>query len=225
MSWFEQAPWEERYRGTTAVWSGRPNHWLVAEAAGLRPGTALDAGSGEGGDSLWLAGRGWQVTAVDFAGAALERGARAAEAAGLADRVDWVRADLRTWTPPGSYDLVSVQFLHPAAEARKAVLGRLAGAVAPGGTLLVVGHDIGEGAGPGAGHGHDAGPGAGHGGGAEHGGHAPGVYPSAAELAADLEPAAWEIVAAEQRQRPATGHEAEHGTILSDAVLVARRRA
>jgi SAM-dependent methyltransferase len=204
VSWFEQAPWEERYRGGTAVWSGRPNHWLVAEAAGLRPGTALDAGSGEGGDSLWLAGRGWRVTAVDFAGAALERVARAAEAAGLADRIDRVRADLRTWTPPASYDLVSVQFLHPAAEVRAAVLGRLAAAVAPGGTLLVVGHDVTGMAG--------------------HRGHAPAVYPSAAEVAADLDPAGWRIAAAEQRQRPATGHEAEHGTVLSDAVLVARRR-
>lgn len=203
VSWFEQAPWEQRYRGTTAVWSGRPNHWLVAETAGLRPGTALDAGSGEGGDALWLAGRGWQVTAVDFAGAALERSAEAARGAGLADRVSWVQADLRTWTPPGSYDLVSVQFLHPAAEVRAAVLGRLADAVAPGGTLLVVGHDVA---------------------GVDGGRHESGTYPGAAELAADLDPAGWEIAAAGSRQRPATGHEAEHGTVLADAVLVARRR-
>ncbi len=203
MTWFEESTWEERYQGTTAVWSGRPNRWLVAEATDLRPGTALDAGSGEGGDSLWLAGRGWQVTAVDFAGTALERGAQAARAAGLADRVSWVRADLRTWTPPGSYDLVSVQFLHPAPEARAAVLGRLAGAVAPGGTLLVVGHDVTD---------------------LDGGRHVSGTYPGAAELAAELDPAGWEIAAADRRQRPATGHEAEHGTVLSDAVLVARRR-
>lgn len=203
MTWFEESTWEERYQGTTGVWSGRPNRWLVAEATDLRPGTALDAGSGEGGDSLWLAGRGWQVTAVDFAGTALERGAQAARAAGLADRVSWVRADLRTWTPPGSYDLVSVQFLHPAPEARAAVLGRLAGAVAPGGTLLVVGHDVTD---------------------LDGGRHVSGTYPGAAELAAELDPAGWEIAAADRRQRPATGHEAEHGTVLSDAVLVARRR-
>lgn len=204
MTWFEESTWEERYQGTTAVWSGRPNRWLVAEATDLRPGTALDAGSGEGGDSLWLAGRGWQVTAVDFAGTALERGAEAARAAGLADRVSWVRADLRTWAPPGSYDLVSVQFLHPAPEVRAAVLGRLAGAVAPAGTLLVVGHDVTD---------------------LDGGRHASGTYPSAAELAAELDPAGWEIASADRRQRPATGHEAEHGTVLSDAVLVARRRA
>jgi SAM-dependent methyltransferase len=203
-AWFEPAAWEERYRGATAVWSGRPNRWLVAEAAPLQPGTALDAGCGEGGDSLWLAARGWQVTAVDFAAGGLARGAAAATAAGLASRVEWTRADLRDWTPPGSYDLVSVQFLHPAPEVRAAVLGRLAAAVAPGGTLLVVGHDIA---------------------GMQVEGHPPaGTYPGAAELAADLDPAAWEIVAADRRERPATGHEADHGTTLTDAVLVARRR-
>lgn len=206
MTWFEESSWEERYQGSTAVWSGRPNRWLVAEATTLTPGTALDAGSGEGGDALWLAGQGWQVTAVDFARTALERGAEAAARAGLAERVSWVRADLRTWTPPGSYDLVSVQFLHPAPESRAEVLGRLAGAVAPGGTLLVVGHHVDDLIG------------------GEHRPHPKEMFFTADELAAQLDPADWEIAAADLRERPATGHEAEHGTVLSDAVLVARRR-
>jgi SAM-dependent methyltransferase len=206
MTWFEESSWEERYQGTTAVWSGRPNRWLVAEATDLTPGTALDAGSGEGGDALWLAGRGWQVTAVDFARTALERGAAAAARAGLAERVSWVRADLRTWTPPGSYDLVSVQFLHPAPESRAEVLGRLAAAVAPGGTLLVVGHHVEDLIG------------------GEHRPHPKEMFFTADELAAQLDPADWEIAAADLRERPATGHEAEHGTVLADAVLVARRR-
>jgi SAM-dependent methyltransferase len=204
VTWFEESSWEERYQGTTAVWSGRPNHWLVAEAAGLPPGTALDAGSGEGGDALWLASRGWQVTAVDFAATALERGARAAAAAGLADRVSWVQADLRTWTPTGSYDLVSVQFLHPAPEVRAAVFGRLAAAVAPGGTLLIVGHHVDDLIG------------------GEHRPHPPEMFFGTEELAAGLDPADWDI-AADLRKRPATGHEAEHGTVLADVVLVARR--
>ncbi|HST66308.1 MAG TPA: methyltransferase domain-containing protein [Mycobacteriales bacterium] len=196
-TWTEPPAWEERYGGTTAVWSGHPNRWLVHEASGLAPGTALDAGCGEGGDALWLAAHGWRVTAVDFAAAGLARAA----AADPDGQVQWVRADLRSWIPPASYDLVSVQFLHPAADVRAAVLARLAAAVAPGGTLLVVGHNV-----------------------AGMGGHHPdGMYPGAAELAAELDPAGWEIVA-EDRQRPATGHETDHGTTLTDAVLVARRR-
>jgi ubiquinone/menaquinone biosynthesis C-methylase UbiE len=71
---FDEAYWEERYRSATTVWSGEPNRQLVAEAADLPPGTALDAASGEGGDAVWLARRGWRVTAVDFAATALARG-------------------------------------------------------------------------------------------------------------------------------------------------------
>ena len=67
VSLFDEAYWEERYRTAAAVWSGEPNRQLVAETAELSPGTALDAGSGEGADAIWLAGRGWRVTAVDFA--------------------------------------------------------------------------------------------------------------------------------------------------------------
>jgi len=207
VSLFDEAYWEQRYRESTAVWSGRPNRQLVAEAAGLRPGTALDAGSGEGGDALWLAGHGWRVTAVDFATAALERGARAAAAAGLADRIDWVRADLRSWRPPDRYDLVSGQFLHLPEPERTRVFATLAAAVAPGGTLLLVGHDV-----------HDIESGA-------HRPHAPQLYFAAAEIAATLGPADWEVVTAETRRRPALDHEAEHGVTVGDTVLVARRRA
>jgi cyclopropane fatty-acyl-phospholipid synthase-like methyltransferase len=207
MTWFEESSWEERYRETTAVWSGQPNGQLIAEAADLPPGTALDAGSGEGGDALWLARHGWQVTAVDFATAALSRGARDASAAGVVDRISWLHADLRTWVPPeGAFDLVSAQFLHLSPESRSAVFARLAAAVAPGGTLLVVGHDAS-----------DLHSGA-------HRPHAPEVFFTAEELAASLDPASWTVAAAGTRRRPALDHEAEHGTTVADAVLVARRR-
>jgi cyclopropane fatty-acyl-phospholipid synthase-like methyltransferase len=207
MTWFEESSWEERYRETTAVWSGRPNGQLIAEAADLPPGTALDAGSGEGSDALWLARHGWQVTAVDFATTALSRGARDASAAGVADRVSWVHADLRTWVPPeGAFDLVSAQFLHLSSESRSAVFARLAAAVAPGGTLLVVGHDVS-----------DLHTGA-------HRPHAPEVFFTADELAASLDPASWTVAAAHTLHRPALDHEADHGTTVADAVLVARRR-
>jgi SAM-dependent methyltransferase len=206
VSFFDEAYWEERYRASTTVWSGRPNRQLVAEAVDLPPGTALDAGSGEGGDALWLAAQGWKVTAVDFAATALERGAQAAAAAGLADRVEWLRADLRSWIPPADgYDLVSAQFFHLPPDERAAVFGTLAAAVAPGGRLLVVGHDV-----------HDLEAGA-------HRPHAPELFFTAEQVAATLDPTAWEIVTAETRPRPALDHEADDGTTVADTVLVARR--
>src|SRR5919199_6185763 len=129
---FDEASWEERYGAAPALWSGRANPQLVAEAAGLTPGRALDAGAGEGGDALWLAGRGWRVTAVDLSEVALERGARAAAERGLADRVEWRQADLTQQPPePGTYDLVTAAFLHPAADVRERVVAGLAAAVAP----------------------------------------------------------------------------------------------
>jgi SAM-dependent methyltransferase len=205
LSIFDEASWEERYRSATAVWSGLANPVLVSDAAGLRPGTALDVGSGEGGDALWLAARGWQVTGVDFATTALDRAAARAAEQGVADRVSWVHADLRTWTPPGSYDLVSAQYMHLPPAERSALFARLAAAVAPGGTLLIVGHDIG-----------DLAAGA-------HRPDMPEMFFTAAEVAAGLDPERWEVVAAETRSRPAKRHEGEH-IVVADAVLNARRR-
>ncbi|MEV3924681.1 MFS transporter [Actinomadura coerulea] len=136
-----QQYWDSRYAEHHHMWSGEPNAVLVQEAAGLEPGTALDLGCGEGADAVWLARRGWRVTAVDISGVALERAAGHAEEAGVADRVDWQRRDLAASFPEGSYDLVSAQFLHsPADMPREEVLRAAAAAVAPGGTLLVVGH-------------------------------------------------------------------------------------
>jgi len=137
--------WELRYieRGGEKgqMWSGRANAALEREAAELRPGTALDLGSGEGGDALWLAHGGWQVTAVDISTTALARGKTRAEAAGVADRIRWVQADLATWRPEASFDLVSALFLQSPVELpREQILRRAAAAVAPGGQLLIVGH-------------------------------------------------------------------------------------
>ncbi|MEV0668336.1 MFS transporter [Actinomadura luteofluorescens] len=136
-----QEYWDSRYSEHHHMWSGEPNAVLVQEAADLKPGTALDLGCGEGADAVWLARRGWRVTAVDISGVALERAAGHAEEAGVADRVDWERHDLAASFPEGSYDLVSAQFLHsPADMPRDEVLRAAAAAVAPGGILLVVGH-------------------------------------------------------------------------------------
>ncbi|WP_163509179.1 class I SAM-dependent methyltransferase [Fodinicola acaciae] len=134
---FDAAYWEERYSSGENAWSGNPNPSLVDEVSGLTPGRALDAGCGSGGDAIWLASRGWQVTAVDFAAAGLRR---AAEAAGDLE-ISWQQHDLRSWTPgAGAYDLVTAHFVHFPPAVRDPLFRRLADAVAPGGTLLIVGH-------------------------------------------------------------------------------------
>ena len=138
---FEPAGWDERYGGEEKVWSGNPNPQLVAATAGLTVGTALDVGCGEGGDVIWLARQGWTVTGADFSANGLARAARHAEQAGVADRVDWWQVDARTFAAGGrSFDLVTSHYLHPPDGGMAQVTRRLAGAVAPGGHLLVVGH-------------------------------------------------------------------------------------
>ena len=134
-----RAEWDERYAGQGQLWSGRPNGALVAEVAGLAPGRALDVGCGEGADAVWLARRGWDVTALEVSGVALERVAGHARDAGVT--VHPVHAGLvEAALPPGSFDLVCA--LYPAllrtpdAAAERALLT----AVAPGGVLLLVHH-------------------------------------------------------------------------------------
>jgi len=144
---FDEAFWDERYDSRSALWSGDPNGQLVAETSGLDPGTALDAGCGEGADAIWLAGRGWRVTAVDISGVALRRAAAQAGQAGpdIAARIEWRHEDLGSWDPGAArFDLVSAQYLHLPPAPRLALLARLAAAVAPGGTLLIVGHHPGD---------------------------------------------------------------------------------
>ena len=141
MDMFEPQSWDERYSGEEKIWSGNPNPQLVAEAAGLTPGTALDVGCGEGGDVIWLARQGWTVTGADFSANGLARAARHAEQAGVAGRVDWWQVDAREFAADGrTFDLVTTHFLHPPDGGMVEVTRRLAGAVAPGGHLLVVGH-------------------------------------------------------------------------------------
>ncbi|MYQ38289.1 Methyltransferase domain-containing protein [Streptomyces sp. LamerLS-316] len=133
--------WDDRYRESDRIWSGNPNVVLVREVEDLKPGRALDLGCGEGADAVWLARTGWRVTATDISRVALERAAVHAAEAGVADRVDWQWHDLGASFPEGEYDLVSAQFLHSMGDLpREEILRRAAGAVAPGGVLLIVGH-------------------------------------------------------------------------------------
>jgi SAM-dependent methyltransferase len=137
----ERADWDRRYRGTELVWTAQPNRFVVQELGELPPGRALDLGSGEGRNAVWLAEEGWQVTAVDFSPVALDKARRLAQARGV--MVDWVLADLRDYRPqPGAYQLVLVAYLHLSPLERVAVLAGAVAALAPGGTLLVIGHDL-----------------------------------------------------------------------------------
>jgi SAM-dependent methyltransferase len=133
--------WDERYAGDDLVWSAEPNRFLVAEVEALPPGRALDLACGEGRNAIWLAERGWDVTGVDFSQVGLDKARRLADKRGVS--VKWVRTDVTEYaSAPESYDLVIVMYLHLPAAARSVAFRRAAVAVAPGGTLLVVGHDI-----------------------------------------------------------------------------------
>ncbi|MER5439353.1 class I SAM-dependent methyltransferase [Streptomyces sp. NPDC002790] len=135
--------WDTRYRASDQLFSGNPNGVLVDEVSDMRPGQALDVGCGEGGDALWLARRGWQVTAVDVSEVALRRAAEAG--ADVAGRVSWSRADLAVTPPPaGAFDLVTVQYFPLLRSAGLAAARGLVDAVAPGGTLLFVTHALAD---------------------------------------------------------------------------------
>jgi len=133
--------WDARYSADTRVWSGEPNGALVAEVATLQPGTVLDVGCGEGADAVWLAQQGWDVTALEVSGVALERAREAAAHAGV--DITWIHAGLlEAQLREGGYDLVSAQYpalwRSPDAAAQRALMS----AVAPGGRLLFVHHMI-----------------------------------------------------------------------------------
>jgi 2-polyprenyl-3-methyl-5-hydroxy-6-metoxy-1,4-benzoquinol methylase len=139
---FESPAWDDRYSGEEKIWSGNPNPQLVAEASKLTPGTALDVGCGEGGDVIWLAQQGWQVTGADFSANGLARAAAHARDAGVEDRTDWWQVDARAFAAGGrTFDLVTTHFLHPPDGGMVEIAKRLTEAVAPGGHLLVVGHE------------------------------------------------------------------------------------
>jgi SAM-dependent methyltransferase len=130
--------WDERY-AERQQWSAEPNALIAELLDDLPAGDAVDLAAGEGRHALWLAGRGWRVTAVDFSDVGLDRG----RAQPGADRVTWVPADVLSWTaPPASLDLVLVAYLHLIEPDVRDVLTRAVGWLRPGGRLLVLGHDV-----------------------------------------------------------------------------------
>ena len=196
--------WEGHYQRHERRWSGRPNPVLVDVVGSLPAGTALDLGCGEGADAIWLAGRGWRVTAVDASATALERASAEAVEAGVEHLIDFQQHDLAHTFPPGDFDLVSAQYLQSPIEfPRERVLQAAAPAVAPGGLLLIVTHASAPSwswASP------------------NH--HFP--TPEEALAALDLDPEPWRTERLDAPERRATGPNGESGTV-TDNVIALRR--
>lgn len=133
--------WDRRYAEVENLWAVKPNRFLVAEAGELEPGRALDLACGEGQNAIWLASLGWEVTGVDFSEIAITKARARAEREGV--EVDFVCADLQDFVPePGVFDLVIVLYLHAPPGERRTVLSRAVDALSPGGTFVLVGHDL-----------------------------------------------------------------------------------
>lgn len=136
-----EADWDHRYSGEQ-IWSGNPNGTLVNEIGGMAPGRALDVGAGEGGDALWLAAQGWQVTASDVSQRALDRIDAEAKRRDLA--VECHRADANTLRAfeIGAFDLVTAHYASIPRTPDGIGVRNILNSVALGGTLLIVGHDL-----------------------------------------------------------------------------------
>lgn len=202
---FWERHWEKGHPGDPGSMAGNPpNPYLIRETSGLTPGNALDAGCGSGAEAIWLASHGWRVTAADISSQALARAAEREAAGGARKCVQWVEADLSDWNPGTQFDLVMTHYAHPAMPQLE-FYDRIAGWVAPGGTLLIVGHL----------HKPDS-TGQGH--------HPPAEAAStAATITERLNPAEWEIVTAEEELRELGGHGGQAAP-LHDVVVRATRR-
>ncbi|GAA1525516.1 class I SAM-dependent methyltransferase [Kribbella lupini] len=196
--------WDNLY-DERETWGDRVNPLLVETAEPLPAGAALDLGCGAGGDSLWLAQRGWQVTAVDISGTAVEKVGALELVDGRQGSITAVRHDLSRTFPPGTFDLVSAQYLQtPFDFPRSAVLRKAARALRPGGLLLVV----------------------------DHGSIAPWSWnqdPDAhftppSEIAAELEldPEQYAVLRADSPQREAVGPSGVTATVTDNVLLIQR---
>jgi SAM-dependent methyltransferase len=237
---FSQEFWDDRYSSADQLWSGQPNPQLVAQTTGLSPGDALDVGCGEGADAIWLASQGWTVTAVDISAVALDRAAAHAAARGddIARRISWRQADLFSWDPGSEqFDLVSAQFMYLPEAELKSLHRRLAAAVRPGGTLLIVlHHPDSMHAGPDAhaGHGSHAGagsatphdsPAAGRGLADTETGQALLAFAAQPQrLAEALDPGAFDILVAGVVTRQSAGRDGQAATATDTVLRAARRR-
>ncbi len=181
--------WDQRYAASELVWSAGPNECVARECADLTPGVALDLAAGEGRNAIWLANQGWDVTAVDFSQAGLDKGRQLAEAA----PVTWVCADATTWSADRSYDLALIAYLQIPAALRAAASRNAFASLRPGGTFLLVGHDstnLTEGTG---------------------GPQDPALLMTAEDVLADLQDAVFEVMHAGRVPRSIAGQEDHRG--------------
>ena len=205
-----QTDWDHRY-GSDQMWSGNPNGTLVNEVVGLTAGRALDVGAGEGGDAIWLAEQGWHVTASDISQRALEHLAAEAQRRSLV--IECHQADANALGPfdSGAYDLVSAQYASIPRTPDGRAVRNLLDAVAPGGTLLIVSHDLKPMRAP-----------------IDTNEHSRPFDPDAYVRVEDFvtvlaDAAAWEIETYEKRRRPPGAASASHH--VDDLVLRARRES
>lgn len=198
----DRTEWNRRYAGDDFVWTSQANRFLVQETAVLAPGRAIDLACGEGRNAVWLAGRGWEVTGVDFAKVGLQKARRLAQARGAA--VEWIEADLLEYRlDPQAFDLVLVFYLQVPEDQRTSIVRGAADGVASDGVLLLVGHDTSN---IELGHG---------------GPQNPAVLYSAHDVAGDLNGSGLKIERAERVQRPVQTPDGER--IALDALVRARR--
>ena len=134
--------WDNKYAAADLVYGSPPNQALVEYATALPRGRALDLAAGEGRNALWLATRGWEVTAVDFSAVGLEKGRRIAAKSpkSVRDRLTWVHADVTKLSAEPGYDLVLVLYLHLRPEQRRQAVRSAIGALKPDGILMILGH-------------------------------------------------------------------------------------
>jgi SAM-dependent methyltransferase len=187
--------WDERYAASELVWSTAPNRFVESELRDLSPGLALDLAAGEGRNALWLAERGWAVTAVDFSLVGLDKGRelQARHERGRDLHIDWVHADVLTYEPGRlDFDLAVLAYLQLPADERRTAVRRAFAALAEGGTFFLVAHDstnLTEGTG---------------------GPQDPAVLYTAEEVLGDLDGERFEVVHAERVARPVPLDD-EHG--------------
>jgi SAM-dependent methyltransferase len=131
--------WDRRYADHELVWSAGPNQFVESFALTLKPGSALDLGAGEGRNAIWLAERGWDVTAVDFSKVGLAKAEEVASRRNV--KVHWAVADLTRFEPGAVFDLVLLAYIQLPHDQLKSVLSMASDALAPNGRLFVIGHD------------------------------------------------------------------------------------